>query len=235
MERLKFLEKIRFWEHPPLSGATQTEEKNKIIFKENQAGHHQHPVKSHRRMMVNQETISGPFQGITLTVITLKRESNCTCREKNHSQFHYDTLTWPEQQSTTLDVMLERRIDDYWNIEGAQHLSDLWTGFTRFTTLDEKPPDGYTWSGERFTKKQTTSRPHYLWREMWKDMSEAAQRKEKQNGLSRNWSLTMPEDCAVFTSLIQRMRVQRNYSKCAKKVGSSDASNNALQDQGRKV
>ena len=35
----------------------------------------------------------GPFQGTTLTVITLNRQSNCTCREKNHSQFHYDTLT----------------------------------------------------------------------------------------------------------------------------------------------
>ena len=29
-----------------------------------------------------------------------------------------------------------------------------------------------------WTKKQTTSRPDYLWPEIWKDMSEAAQRKE---------------------------------------------------------
>ena len=33
--------------------------------------------------------------------------------------------------STTLDVMLERRIDDYWNIEGNRDLSDSWTGRTR--------------------------------------------------------------------------------------------------------
>ena len=50
---------------------------------------------THRRMMVKQETISGPFQGTTFTVIT---ESNCTCREKNPSQCHHDTLTWTEQQ-----------------------------------------------------------------------------------------------------------------------------------------
>ena len=37
--------------------------------------------------------------------------------------------------STTLDVMLERRIDDNWSIEGDQDLSDAWTGFTRFTIL----------------------------------------------------------------------------------------------------
>ena len=33
------------------------------------------------------------ISGTTFAVITLNRESNCTCREKNHSQFHYDTST----------------------------------------------------------------------------------------------------------------------------------------------
>ena len=49
--------------------------------------------------------------------------------------------------STTLDVMLESGIDDYWNIEGDRHLSDSWTGSIRFTMLDEKPPDGNSCSG----------------------------------------------------------------------------------------
>ena len=43
---------------------------------------------------------------------------------------------------TNLDVMQERRIDDYWNIDGSRDLSDPWTGFTQFTLLEEKPPDG---------------------------------------------------------------------------------------------
>ena len=90
--------------------------------------------------------------------------------------------------STTLDVMLECRMDDYWNIEENRDPSDSWTGFTRFTILDEKPPDGYTWSGGRLTKKQTTSRPDCLWPETWKDMSEAAQGKEKQK-----WSIEKPK------------------------------------------
>ena len=50
--------------------------------------------------------------------------------------------------STNLDVMQESRIDDYWNIDGSRDLSDSWTGFTQFTLLEEKPPDGYMWSGE---------------------------------------------------------------------------------------
>ena len=58
--------------------------------------------------------------------------------------------------------MQERRIDDYWNIDGSRDLSDFWTGFTQFTLLEEKPPDGYMWSGERLTKRQVTSRPDHL-------------------------------------------------------------------------
>ena len=45
-------------------------------------------------------------------------------------------------------------------------LSDSWTGFTRFTILEDKLPDVYTWSGVRFTKKHTTSRLDYLWPEV---------------------------------------------------------------------
>ena len=63
---------------------------------------------------------------------------------------------------TNLDVKQERRIDDYWNIDGSRDLSDLWTSFTQFTLLEEKLPDGYMWSGERLTRKQLTSRPDHL-------------------------------------------------------------------------
>ena len=41
---------------------------------------------------------------------------------------------------TNLDVKQERRIDDYWNIDGSRDLSDSWTGFTQFTLLEETPP-----------------------------------------------------------------------------------------------
>ena len=53
---------------------------------------------------------------------------------------------------TNLDVKQEKRIDDYWNIDGSRDLSDPWTGFTQFTLLEEKPPDGYMWSGEIIKK-----------------------------------------------------------------------------------
>ena len=43
---------------------------------------------------------------------------------------------------TNLDVKQEKRIDDYWNIDGSRDLSDYWTGFTQFILLEEKPPNG---------------------------------------------------------------------------------------------
>ena len=36
---------------------------------------------------------------------------------------------------TNLDVKQERRIDDYWNIDGSKDLSDSWTGFTQVTLI----------------------------------------------------------------------------------------------------
>ena len=81
---------------------------------------------------------------------------------------------------TALDVLQESRLDDYWNIDGARDLSDSWTGFTRFTLLNETPPKGYMWSGERLTKIQTTSRPDHIWPDVWTRIGKAAQRREKQ-------------------------------------------------------
>ena len=81
---------------------------------------------------------------------------------------------------TNLDVKQEKRIDDYWNIDGSRDLTDRWTGFTQFSLLDEKAPDGYTWSRERLTRKQLTSRPDHLWPELWKSMGKHAKLKEKQ-------------------------------------------------------
>ena len=58
---------------------------------------------------------------------------------------------------TDLDFAQEKRIDDYWNVQENRSLSDSWTGFTRFTFLNETFPKGYLWSGRRLTTIQTAS------------------------------------------------------------------------------
>ena len=78
-----------------------------------------------------------------------------------------------------MDVKQERRIGDYWNIDGSRDLSASWTGFTQFTLLSEKPPDGYMWSGERLTRRLLTSRPDHLWPGLWIKLGRNAQLKEK--------------------------------------------------------
>ena len=84
--------------------------------------------------------------------------------------------------------MQERRIDDYWNIDGSRDLSDSWTGFTQFTLLEEKPPDGYMWSGRRLTKRQVTSRPDLSWPELWIKLGRNAKLKERHE-----WSHEKPK------------------------------------------
>ena len=98
---------------------------------------------------------------------------------------HIDVSRTPR---TNLDVMQESRIDDYWNIDGSRDLSDSWTGFTQFTLLSEKPPEGYIWSGERVTKRQATSRPDHLWPELWSGMSKNAKLREKHK-----WAIEKPK------------------------------------------
>ena len=88
----------------------------------------------------------------------------------------------------SLDVFLEKHIEHYWNLDEDRELSDAWTGFTRFFLLIEMPPDGYTWSGGRLTRKQTTSRPDNVWPDMSKHMSDAVKRKATQK-----WAIEKPK------------------------------------------
>ena len=89
---------------------------------------------------------------------------------------------------TNLDAMQERRIDGYGNIDGRRDVSDPWTGFTHFTLYEEKPPDGYMWSGERLTRKQLTSRPDHLRPELWIKLGRNDKLKERQK-----WSNEEPK------------------------------------------
>ena len=54
---------------------------------------------------------------------------------------------------------------------------------------EEKPPDGFLWSGGRLTRKQQTSRPDHLWPEIWKTMGKNAKLKEKQKWSNEKFHL----------------------------------------------
>ena len=67
-------------------------------------------------------------------------------------------------------------------------MSDYWIGFTQLILLEEKPPDGFMWSGERLTRKHLTSRPDYLWPELWEKLRRNAELRKKLK-----WAIEKPK------------------------------------------
>ena len=89
----------------------QIEERVTLTVLEKQKGLF-HNLTTHFRMPVKRQTIFGPCREASYTAITLNPESNFARREK-------------------MDVKQEKRINDYWNIDGSRDLSDPWTDFTQ--------------------------------------------------------------------------------------------------------
>ena len=174
----------------------------------------------------------GPCQEASFSAITLNAESNFTRREKNHSLFQFDVC---RTTHTNLDDMQESRIDDYWNIDGSRDLSDSWTGLTQATLVDEKPPDGYMWSGERLTKRQATSRPDHVWPELWTKLARNAKLREKHK-----WAIEQPKlDNArrlrgiCFTDPEDK-EFKETIRTVLKTIGNTNGSRHALQDMQEK-
>ena len=92
------------------------------------------------------------FSTMCLHIITLNQGLNSPCRKKNHSPIPLEYIGVVRRTKTTSDVLLERRIDGFWNIDSDRNLSEPWTGITQFTRLNEKPPDGCGVRGEAADK-----------------------------------------------------------------------------------
>ena len=178
--------------------------------------------------------IFGPRHGTSYTAITWNQESNFARREKNHSLFHCNFFDVSRTTHTNLDVMQERRIDAYWNIDGSRDLSDAWTGFIQFTLLSDKPPEGYMWSGWRLTKRQATSRPDHLWPELGRGMARNAKLREKQKWAMKNLNSIMHENYEASISVTLRTRSSRKPLGMQETIGNTDGSSHALQDMQEK-
>ena len=95
MDESKPVEEIINWEHPPWYGSDQFKENVILTFLENQKSLFRH-LTTHFRMLLRRWMTFGPCQETSFSAITLNPESNFTRREKNHSLFHLNTLTYPE-------------------------------------------------------------------------------------------------------------------------------------------
>ena len=131
-----------------------------------------------------------------------------------------------------MDVKQEKRIDDYWNIDGSRDVSGSWTGFTQFTLLEEKPPDGYMWSGGRLTKLQVTSRPDHFWPELWIKLGRNAKLKERQKWSNKKTKLDNARRLRGIHSIDPGDKeFKETIENARKKLENTDGSYYALQDK----
>ena len=72
--------------------------------------------------------IFGPCQETSYTAISLNLESNFTSPREESFPIPLKYIDVSRTTHTNLDVKEEKRIDDYWNIDGSRDLSDPWTG-----------------------------------------------------------------------------------------------------------
>ena len=89
---------------------------------------------------------------------------------------------------TSLDVMLEKQIEDYWKVDGERELSDAWTGFTRIVRLKGKATGRIHMVREETYKETKNLSSYDVWPDMWKFMSDAAKKKAKQR-----WAIEKPK------------------------------------------
>ena len=108
---------------------------------------------------------------------------------------------------TTLDVMSEKRIEDYWNVRVQRDLSDAWTSFTRFIVLNEKSLDEFSWIGRESDDN------------VWPDSVCLIHRnaKKSKNEASRNQSSKMSEVYVIIFFIDpddeEFKRLMKNYCR----------------------
>ena len=59
---------------------------------------------------------------------------------------------------TDLDVMQEKRIDDYWNVDSSRNLSDSWKGFHEVHIIERKTSHGISVGREEIDKSSNDYR-----------------------------------------------------------------------------
>ena len=84
----------------------------------------------------------GPCRETSYHAITLNPESKLYSPREESFPIPLKYIDVSRTTCTNLDVKQEKRINDYWNIDGSRDLTYYWTGFTQFTLLEEKPPNG---------------------------------------------------------------------------------------------
>ena len=110
---------------------------------------------------------------------------------------------------TSLDVVLEKNIDDYWNVDGEKKLSDAWTGFTRFILLNERHLTDIHGPGGDLRGNKQPQDPTMYGQICGSTGLMHRNAKQSKSGQSRKQSSIMPGNHVVSSSMNLRMRTSR--------------------------
>ena len=190
LDESKPLEEIRNWEHPPLVRHRPIQGESKIDFLGDSEGSLPQP---HDSLPDAGEAIND-FWCMSGSFIYRHHVEPRVKLFAERRIIPYSTEVHWRDQNYSYEFGCQAGETHWWLLEqyGSRDLSDPWTGFTQFTLLDEKAPDGFMWSGRRLTRKQLTSKPDHLWPELWKSMRKHAKLKEKQKWAEEKLHLENP-------------------------------------------
>ena len=86
--------------------------------------------RQNQQMTLKPVATSVRFRVTSSLVTTMNLEFNSVCGRNKHSLFHWKTFLWSTRAD--FDVMHEKRVDDFWNVDSIISLADSWKGFTKF-------------------------------------------------------------------------------------------------------
>ena len=199
VDESKPLEEIRIWEHPPVYGIDQFKEMVTLTFLENQKGLF-HNLTTHFRMPVKRWMIFGPCQESSKTAITL-------------FPVPLKYIDVSRTTHTNLDVKQEKRIDDYWNIDGSRDLSDPWTVSQHLLCWKKNLPTDKCGLGGDY--RENSRHPgQVIYGEnsgsQWESMPSW---RRSRSGLMRSSILKTHENCEGSISSTRRLRNSKKPSR----------------------
>ena len=151
MDESSSLEEIKTWEHPPWYGSDQLEEKSHFDFLRESEGslpppHESFPYAS--EAIYDFWSMSGNFiyrHHVEPRVKLLLAERRIIPSEVHWRIQNYLYKIWMSNKRNASMI--------FGMSMGQETFSDPWTGFTQFTLLEEKPPEGCLWCGEEINEK----------------------------------------------------------------------------------
>ena len=212
MGESKLPEKIRNWEHPPWYGIVQFKERVILYWLSWRIRRVSSTTSrltsgcrwSDKWFLVHVRKLHIPPSRRTLSPTLLS--------ERRIIPFPLKYIDVSRTTQTNLDVKQEKRIDDYWNIDGSRDLSDPWTGFTQFYSMRKLLTDihgpGGDWRENSLHPGQIIYGQSYgsQWERMpswWKSKS----------GLMKSSILTTHENCEWSISSTPRIRNSKKRSR----------------------